>query len=152
MNGCDASPKADETFTSPLTVISDYDSLFGRAKNRGRNTESQNISPCALSTLTIEEWETADSVQACCMGECESTEAGELGSAQAFLRESTLENNITSQSSQYTSPAVESCHIFDGEFDPGSGPTLAACVTHASRTQAGQPALRGGRVRNTWAT
>ena len=23
---------------------------------------------------------------------------------------------------------------FDGEFDPGSGRTLAACLTHASRT------------------
>ena len=24
--------------------------------------------------------------------------------------------------------------VFDGEFDPGSGRTLAACFTHASRT------------------
>lgn len=24
--------------------------------------------------------------------------------------------------------------FFDGEFDPGSGRTLAACLTHASRT------------------
>ena len=24
--------------------------------------------------------------------------------------------------------------VFDGEFDPGSGRTLAACLTHASRT------------------
>ena len=24
--------------------------------------------------------------------------------------------------------------IFNGEFDPGSGRTLAACLTHASRT------------------
>ena len=39
----------------------------------------------------------------------------------------------------YTNPVVESCHIFDGEFDPGSGPTLAACVTHASRTRGGDP-------------
>ena len=39
-----------------------------------------------------------------------------------------------------------------GEFDPGSGSTLAACLMHASR--AGRPSgrLRGGRVRNTWAT
>ncbi len=29
---------------------------------------------------------------------------------------------------------VEACYIFDGEFDPGSGQTLAACITHASRT------------------
>ena len=25
-------------------------------------------------------------------------------------------------------------NIFNGEFDPGSGRTLAACLTHASRT------------------
>ena len=42
--------------------------------------------------------------------------------------------------------------VFDGEFDPGSGRTLAACLTHASR--AVRPAFRGGytsgeRVSNT---
>ena len=26
-------------------------------------------------------------------------------------------------------------YAFDGEFDPGSGRTLAACLTHASRTE-----------------
>ena len=26
-------------------------------------------------------------------------------------------------------------HVFDGEFDPGSGRTLAACLTHASRAE-----------------
>ncbi len=26
-------------------------------------------------------------------------------------------------------------HKFYGEFDPGSGRTLAACLTHASRTE-----------------
>ena len=78
MNDRDASPKADATFTSLLTDFSDYDSLSRRAKNRGRSTESRNASLCGVSTLTIEEWETADSVQVCCMGECESTEAGEL--------------------------------------------------------------------------
>jgi len=25
--------------------------------------------------------------------------------------------------------------VLDGEFDPGSGRTLAACLTHASRTE-----------------
>ena len=38
-----------------------------------------------------------------------------------------------------------------GEFDPGSGRTLAACLTHASRTER---SLRrhssGERVSNTW--
>jgi hypothetical protein len=40
-----------------------------------------------------------------------------------------------------------------GEFDPGSGRTLAACLTHASRTE--RPACgysSGERVSNTWAT
>src|ERR1044071_5932987 len=43
--------------------------------------------------------------------------------------------------------------IFDGEFDPGSGRTLAACFTHASRTE--RPACgysSGERVSNTWVT
>src|SRR5919205_1315163 len=42
-------------------------------------------------------------------------------------------------------------HYCDGEFDPGSGQTLAAHLRHASRTRE----LRlpsGGRVSNTWAT
>ena len=41
----------------------------------------------------------------------------------------------------------------DGEFDPGSGRTLAACLTHASRTV--NPlrwGISGERVSNTWAT
>src|SRR5690625_3533900 len=33
-----------------------------------------------------------------------------------------------------------------GEFDPGSGRTLAACLTHASRTM--KPSLLGGLVAN----
>ena len=35
---------------------------------------------------------------------------------------------------------------FYGEFDPGSGRTLAACLTHASRTM--MPCLQGGLVAN----
>jgi hypothetical protein len=31
--------------------------------------------------------------------------------------------------------------VFDGEFDPGSGRTLAACLTHASRTMIGTSVL-----------
>ena len=40
-----------------------------------------------------------------------------------------------------------------GEFDPGSGRTLAACLTHASRTV--RPFwgyTSGERVSNTWVT
>ena len=36
--------------------------------------------------------------------------------------------------------------LFNGEFDPGSGRTLAACLTHASRTMI--PSLLGGLVAN----
>ena len=42
--------------------------------------------------------------------------------------------------------------VIGGEFDPGSGSTLAACLMHASRARAPSGVLRGGRVRNTWAT
>jgi hypothetical protein len=45
------------------------------------------------------------------------------------------------------------CLVLDGEFDPGSGRTLAACLTHASRAGSiqGQPWGRpsGERVSNT---
>ena len=41
-------------------------------------------------------------------------------------------------------------HALGGEFDPGSGSTLAACLMHASRTGSPSGGSRGGRVRNTW--
>ena len=40
--------------------------------------------------------------------------------------------------------------FFDGEFDPGSGRTLAACLTHASRTvRPFRGYTSGERVSNT---
>ena len=42
----------------------------------------------------------------------------------------------------------------NGEFDPGSGWTLAACLIHASRTRSRRACSRwpsGERVSNTWA-
>jgi hypothetical protein len=42
--------------------------------------------------------------------------------------------------------------ISGGEFDPGSGSTLAACLMHASRTGVASVASRGGRVRSAWLT
>ena len=43
--------------------------------------------------------------------------------------------------------------IIYGEFDPGSGRTLAACLTHASRTvNLLRWGISGERVSNTWAT
>ena len=40
--------------------------------------------------------------------------------------------------------------VFDGEFDPGSGRTLAACLTHASRAERPTCGYSSGeRVSNT---
>ena len=43
---------------------------------------------------------------------------------------------------------IELFYFFNGEFDSGSGRTLAACLTHASRTM--KPSLLGGLVANGW--
>src|SRR5690348_14763844 len=41
--------------------------------------------------------------------------------------------------------------VLFGEFDPGSGRTLAACLTHASRTERPFRGYSSGeRVSNTW--
>jgi hypothetical protein len=43
--------------------------------------------------------------------------------------------------------------VLFGEFDPGSGRTLAACLTHASRTDhCFRVVVSGERVSNTWVT
>src|SRR5690242_21785213 len=43
--------------------------------------------------------------------------------------------------------------VFVGEFDPGSGRTLAACLTHASRAVRPLRGYTSGeRVSNTWVT
>jgi hypothetical protein len=34
--------------------------------------------------------------------------------------------------------------VFDGEFDPGSGRTLAACLTHASRARSSSASVGVG--------
>src|SRR5215218_3473561 len=45
------------------------------------------------------------------------------------------------------------CIDFNGEFDPGSGRTLAACLTHASRAVRPLRGYTSGeRVSNTWVT
>ena len=50
------------------------------------------------------------------------------------------------------SASTDASASIGGEFDPGSGSTLAACLMHASRARTPSGVLRGGRVRNTWAT
>src|SRR5690606_16465200 len=46
---------------------------------------------------------------------------------------------------------VSGFEAFYGEFDPGSGRTLAACLTHASRAERPLRGYSSGeRVSNTW--
>ena len=57
-------------------------------------------------------------------------------------------------SSPRTAPVCDTGAPVDihGEFDPGSGRTLAACLTHASRTmKPPRGRISGERVSNTWA-
>ena len=64
---------------------------------------------------------------------------------------------LTASWLDYPDPRRDVCQpgleFFFGEFDPGSGRTLAACLTHASRTMIRfRPGISGERVSNTWAT
>jgi hypothetical protein len=67
-----------------------------------------------------------------------------------------LRNHLDSATSPDASASrrasVRPFGVIGGEFDPGSGSTLAACLMHASRARTPSGVLRGGRVRNTWAT
>ena len=70
---------------------------------------------------------------------CQSVEGDQLSSEPALRSHRTTATSLG--------------HDLDGEFDPGSGRTLAACLTHASRTGSnlsqdrGRPS--GERVSNT---
>ena len=58
--------------------------------------------------------------------------------------------DVESVSSRFFRSGLSSIY---GEFDPGSGRTLAACLTHASRTVISAcGVISGERVSNTWAT
>jgi hypothetical protein len=56
---------------------------------------------------------------------------------------------IRTQHKHNTSSRGALCGQFDGEFDPGSGQTLAACLRHASRTGGATPQWRTGEERVT---
>ena len=62
-------------------------------------------------------------------------------------------NALRAQVDSENDPAQAGEAFSDGEFDPGSGRTLAACLRHASRA-AGvlRGAQRGERRSNTWVT
>ena len=53
----------------------------------------------------------------------------------------------------FSLPSGKIRYNFFREFDPGSGLTLAACITHSSRTvKSLRGRISGGRVSNAWAT
>ena len=64
--------------------------------------------------------------------------------------------NLTISFTEQISEPIEGfMNTLHGEFDPGSGRTLAACLTHASRTGRLKACFyepSGKRVSNAWAT
>ena len=85
--------------------------------------------------------------------------------SKAFTERETSELVIEGDYERRTYKVIEREQVFrvdkdlHGEFDPGSGRTLAACLTHASRTDDPDRILReevgevsGGRVSNAWVT
>src|SRR3954470_5011000 len=66
-----------------------------------------------------------------------------------FISPSTVRNRSMTPHLRGGSEAVSQAVL--GEFDPGSGRTLAACLTHASRAERPLRGYSSGeRVSNTW--
>ncbi len=71
----------------------------------------------------------------------------------AAWRESCGEGFLWLMTSRVLALGSRQIKFIYGEFDPGSGRTLAACLTHASRTLISACGVMSGeRVSNTWAT
>jgi hypothetical protein len=65
-----------------------------------------------------------------------------VSSVREIPREIAAGFNVDSERTIYGSAFTRAnSSYFDGEFDPGSGRTLAACLTHASRTRTRELAL-----------
>ena len=96
--------------------------------------------------MILENWTTRDSMK---HSKCEI-------SRQFWKRKYTLKKVKSNQARNwFYAPSPELKILWFREFDPGSGLTLAACITHSSRTV--KKTLRGllisgGRVSNAWAT
>ena len=78
-------------------------------------------------------------------------------SLESVLR--TKNQTVNSVLKRKNKPDILAGKTLTWEFDPGSGWTLAACLTHASRTKFWWKRLRpmksqlsGGRVSNAWVT
>ena len=68
-----------------------------------------------------------------------------------------LKSKIRTKISKKTLSVIKNLRYLTQEFDPGSGRTLAACLTHASRTDYRKSSdtkkiVSGERVSNAWAT
>ena len=84
--------------------------------------------------------------------------AKELISSKSYIYSNKVKEAKINSSKDYNCGNADMIKIFR-EFDPGSGWTLAACITHSSRTELNRLILReasrqlsGGRVSNAWAT
>ena len=86
-----------------------------------------------------------------------------IGSRTILKQENTTQTKSKIAKSKSSMNKIESATAvliqWYREFDPGSGWTLAACITHSSRTELFWLILRealrqlsGGRVSNAWAT
>ena len=108
---------------------------------RGRIMES----PRKSGNMVFENWTVRDEYKAC---KCERTSRNserEYNSKKSKERAVKLEIDFIL--------FAEVKILWFREFDPGSGLTLAACITHSSRTVRGlRPLISGGRVSNAWAT
>src|SRR5258708_32673601 len=109
-------------------------------------------------TLTTEEWKAEQQLGGCMnarhRSSCQSRSsligrATNLRAAKYWTISSLTWIVYNSATIAHAAHAVGAVDNLDGEFDPGSGETLAACLTHARRTPCfGE--WSGGRASNDW--
>ena len=85
-------------------------------------------------------------------GVIERCRAGDGEAVSCSTRDDTAKQNTKRMRSPFAGMLICASDTNGGEFDPGSGLTLAACLMHASRTRRPSGCWRGGRVRSAWAT
>ena len=136
----------EKLFKNLLTNPRECGILF---KSPTRATESR--APTLRGSLTIEQQEIKVQARLCeeSRNFFERKESSNLSRIWAHTRKS-----IRAKQARQTILTAEAVWIqFVREFDPGSGWTLAACITHSSRTViALRGMISGGRVSNAWAT
>ena len=106
--------------------------------------------------LVLENWTTKSEVQSLDIDLSRTTELVQFLKTQK--RKLTLKKNKSARKAKSSLDKICTGFRVCGyriirEFDPGSGLTLAACITHSSRTNKGlRSYVSGGRVSNAWAT